>query len=245
MSRLSHQWETVGEKHMKIEEAEAPIYDLPPILYSADAERYAESLVKFPLEEIGSGAWMEQHRKIEKLNLQAHQSAMTNSDEYVLESILTFNKLDILVHDLLAIELWKENIFPLLLRKIIGRNSMRVYFILYHEASLVNLFEVLLYHKHICQAGGERMLELVDYVARKLTRLNSGFDFRKYDPSSSGTPLSAKEVADNLTKISPEDELLRHLTEMEFKICITACSMARLVCFIQPIIFCVYQQNEL
>ena len=46
---------------------------------------------------------MEQHRRLEKLNIQAHQSAMTNSEEFVLESILTFDKLDVLIHDLLLI----------------------------------------------------------------------------------------------------------------------------------------------
>ena len=43
-----------------------------------------------------------------KLNLQAHQSAMARSDEYVLEALLTFDKLGVVVHELLAIEAWKE-----------------------------------------------------------------------------------------------------------------------------------------
>lgn len=53
-------------------------------------------------------SWFEQHRRLAKLNLQAHQSAMARSDEYVLEALLTFDKLSVVVHELLAIEAWKE-----------------------------------------------------------------------------------------------------------------------------------------
>lgn len=53
-------------------------------------------------------SWFDQHRRLAKLNLQAHQSAMARSDEYVLEALLTFDKLGVVVHELLAIEAWKE-----------------------------------------------------------------------------------------------------------------------------------------
>jgi hypothetical protein len=39
--------------------------------------------------------------------LQAHQNAASNSDEYVLESVMTFGKIDTLIHDLLSIEVRK------------------------------------------------------------------------------------------------------------------------------------------
>ena len=55
---------------------------------------------------------------------------------------------------------------------------------MYHEATLVNLFEVL-FITSMCQAGSELMLELVDYSARKLTRLQSGYDFKVHEPSAS------------------------------------------------------------
>jgi hypothetical protein len=68
------------------------------------------------------------------------------------------------------IDVWKEHIYPSLKESLAGKNNMRLYFILYHEATIVNLLEVLLYHKHVCENGGEKMLELVDYVAKKLAR---------------------------------------------------------------------------
>ena len=54
-----------------------------------EAERLVESLKMFEIEEIGCSAWLQQHEVLERLNIQAHQSAASNSDEYVLESIMT------------------------------------------------------------------------------------------------------------------------------------------------------------
>ena len=71
-----------------------------------------------------------------------------------MEAFLTFNKLEILIYDLLLIELWKENVFPIISKQLVEKNSMRLYFILYHEATMVNFLELFLYHKHICEAAG-------------------------------------------------------------------------------------------
>ena len=224
----THKWDISAAKHMKIdEEVDPKMYDLPTIIDPMEAERYIEGLMKFKVEDVGSSRWLDQHAQLEKLNLQAHQSAMSNSDEYIIESLLTFSKLEVLIHDLLIIEAWKENVYPQLKQRVAGRNSIRIYFVLYHEATVVNLLEVLLYHKHICENGGEQMLELVDYVARKLTRLQSGYDFRSHDPSSG---LSAKEYAAALEAKTPEQELTQHLTEIEFRVCISACALARFLC---------------
>ena len=166
--------------------------------------------------------------------MQAHQSAASNNEEFVLEAILTFDKLDVLIHDLLVIEAWKENVYSEILDQVAGRNSMRVYFVMYHEATLINLFEVLLYHKHICQQGGDKMLELVDYIARKLTRLQSGYDFKTNANANAKSPVTsenaserAKEMAAELEKRTPKDDLAQHLTDIEFKVCISACTIAR------------------
>jgi zinc finger MYND domain-containing protein 10 len=67
-----------------------------------------EGLKQFEIADVGSSAWLDQHQRIVKLNLQAHQSAMARSDEFVLEALQTFNKVGVLVHELLLIEAWKE-----------------------------------------------------------------------------------------------------------------------------------------
>lgn len=235
MSRPSHQWDTSAARRMKIEEeASIPAMNLPTIIDYSEAERFVESLRTFELQEVGSTAWMEQHRRLEKLNLQAHQNAMSNSDEYVMEAVLTFNKLGVLIHGLILIEAWKENVYPLLLNDLAGRNNMRLYFILYHEATLVNLFEVFFYYKHVIEAAGEKMLDMVDYISRKLTRLHSASErFRQIELNknlSASDPDAAKSFAAELEKRTPKEELDQHWLEIEFRICVTSVSLARFVC---------------
>lgn len=234
MSRPSHQWDTSGLRRMKIEEEGiVPATNLPTIIDYNEAERYVESLKKFDLSEVGNPSWMEQHRRLEKLNLQAHQNAMSNSDEFVMEAVLTFDKLGVLIHDLILIEAWKENIYPLLLDDLAGKNNMRLYFILYHEATLVNLFEVFFYYKHVVEAAGDKMLDMVDYISRKLTRLNSANEkFRQLELTkemSARDPDAAKAFAENLEKRTPKEELQQHWLEIEYRICVTSVSLARFV----------------
>ena len=54
-----------------------------------------------------------------------------------------------------------------------GDCNMRLYFTLYHEATLSNLLEVVLYRKHACEEASDVMVDLVDYCARKMVLLNS------------------------------------------------------------------------
>lgn len=51
---------------------------------------------------------------------------------------------------------------------------MRLYFTLYHEATLANLLKIAMFHGHICEQGGDLLIELADYCARKMTLLISG-----------------------------------------------------------------------
>jgi len=218
---------------MAIEEegSQPALSNVAPIVDPMEAERLVDSLKKFELDEVGSVQWMEQHRKFEKLNIQAHQNAMRNSDPFVLEAFLTFNKIDVLIYDLILIEVWKESVYPLLLDRLAGRNSMRLYFVLYHEATLVNLLEVFLYHRHVCEAAGEKMMELVDYVGRKLARLNNtSADFRQHHAEPQQEPLTldnAKDFAEELASRTPADELRRQCMDIEFRVCVSAVSISR------------------
>ena len=42
---------------------------------------------------------------------------------------------------------------------------------LYHEATVVNLLETVLFHEEAAQSGEDAMLDLADYCYRKLTYL--------------------------------------------------------------------------
>lgn len=236
MARPAHQWDTKVTNSMHIEDVDdtGPATNYIPtiILDARETERYVEELQKFDVKEVGSKLWMQQHKRLEQLNLQAHENAISNSDEYVLEAILTFDKIEVLIHDLLLIEVWKESVYPLLLDELAGRNSMRIYFILYHEATLINLLELFFYHKHLCEAGGDKVLEVVDFVARKLARLNNPhYDFRMDGIEKKNTVnKDAKEYAASLESRTPKDELKDHFAEIDYRVCTSAVSICRFIC---------------
>ncbi|CAM9275899.1 unnamed protein product, partial [Heterosigma akashiwo] len=78
-----------------------------PLLSVAEAEQHIEMLRSFPLEEVGTSDWLKQSEIIGKLNIQAHQSAAQRSDEFVLEALQTWEKVPLLVEELLRVEAWR------------------------------------------------------------------------------------------------------------------------------------------
>lgn len=99
------------------------------VLAADEAERLVEALQPMALEDVGTPKWMQQHMVFEKLNAQAHHNAMTNSDPFVLEALLTFDKLSVVVRELITVEAWKEHVFPRCRDRIAELGSLRAYFI--------------------------------------------------------------------------------------------------------------------
>lgn len=54
--------------------------------------------------QIGCAEWLEQHEDLERLNLQAHHNVHCHSDEFVMAALVAFDKLPLLVHELLVSE---------------------------------------------------------------------------------------------------------------------------------------------
>lgn len=46
--------------------------------------------------------------------VQAHFNAQTHSEEFVNEALASFDKVSVLVHELVVLDIWKEKVFPLL-----------------------------------------------------------------------------------------------------------------------------------
>ena len=160
-----HAW-SLNERGMEISDGEAAEFGAQ-LMSVDDAERSVEGLRAFALEAVGEPAWMAQHEALERLNLQAHQSAQARSDEFVLEAFLTFEKLRELVRELLVAEAWRERVLPRVRQTVAGDGrGMRAYFVLYHEAIVMNLLEVLCFHAHVCEALGDALVDLVRSRAR-------------------------------------------------------------------------------
>ena len=45
------------------------------------------------------------------------------ADDFVKEALLSFGKIDTLVHELLCVEVWKENVLPLLFKQSCAANT--------------------------------------------------------------------------------------------------------------------------
>ena len=59
--------------------------------------------------------------------MQAHINAVMRSDEFIMESLVTFDKVKLLIFDLLVTEVWKQKVLPILKPDIINISSFRSY----------------------------------------------------------------------------------------------------------------------
>ena len=144
---------------------------MPVNLTPFEADHYVQSIEELDLEAIGSKEFLDQHEKIEKLSVMAHYQAEDRSDEYVVDYIHTHDKMQSLIHNLIVIETWKNNVFPHLRSEICKLSSLRSYVPLYFEAVCCGLIEMCLYTATGCESASDSLVDLIDYVYRKLTYL--------------------------------------------------------------------------
>ena len=210
-----------------------------PLLSPFEAQALVKGLKFFTLQDVGSSIWLKQHQVLERLNMQAHQSARQGSgDEFVLEALVSEpDKMTCLIHDLILLDCWKEKMWPTIKPPVIARQcTMRAYFILFHEATLVNLLEVLLYHLHACETAGDALLDLIDYCVGKMNWLNSGGAVTAGAGGasrSSNTASTDKDVrarAAPLANRDPAEHLQEQAQTIHFQVAITAVGILRLLC---------------
>lgn len=96
---------------------------------------------------------------------------MVKTDEFIMESMVTFDKVKILIYDLIEAETWKIKLLPLLKDHMLTLNTYRSYIAIYHEAVICNLLEVIMYHRTAVDSAEEFLVELIDYAYRKLITL--------------------------------------------------------------------------
>tara|TARA_B110001450_G_C17629721_1_gene484708 strand:+ start:263 stop:619 length:357 start_codon:yes stop_codon:yes gene_type:complete len=108
---------------------------------------------------------------MDRLNIQAHKNAMHSTDEFVMEAFCTHDKIPTIVNDLLTAEVWMTKIFPLIKKDVALLSSVKSYLCLYHEASIVNLLEVMLYHRTACESSEDALVEVIDYCYRKFVNM--------------------------------------------------------------------------
>lgn len=59
--------------------------------------------------------------------MQAHINALMRSDEFIMESLITFDKIKIMIYQLLVSEVWKSKVYPLVKERMLQISSFRSY----------------------------------------------------------------------------------------------------------------------
>lgn len=188
--------------------------DLTPF----EVEYFVNDIEEHKLEEVGNKKWLTHHERIEKLNWTAHNQAKESLDEFVVDQFNMLEKGPLLIYDLILSEVWKEKIWPLVKDKIAKFSSLRTYIPVYHEASVANLIEILLYHRTSCEECGDALIDLVDWCIRKLRYLLS-----KPNHELVRQVTSAKECVE-WDQVRCIDE---QFLECEFQVCMCAISILR------------------
>lgn len=186
------------------------------IVHPEEIDLYIRSIREFQISEIGAKSWIEAHERIVKLNQQAIVEASGSREEVVKELLIIQDKLPSLVHEAYSILVWRTKILPTLLQCKELSATFFIYTVLYHELTVISLFETVLYHENSCESLGEIVIDLIDYSVHGVTQLiglcHSGYYLEKIDET---------------IEVSPADELNRQKNDILFGIgmkCVTVLS---------------------
>ncbi|XP_052871746.1 zinc finger MYND domain-containing protein 10 homolog [Anopheles cruzii] len=183
----------------------------PYAVFPEDIETFVVSLRPFEVADIGSAGWIDQHNVLLKLCQQAFIEASTKQEEVVKERLIMEDKLAVLVREVFSVVVWREHILPLLLALKEPDTTFVLYSVLYHEANVASMLEIILYHKDTVEALGSVTLDLVDYCAGAIGRLiglmANGYNDREDDPPP-----------EELLNESTREEVVRMQRGMEFRI---------------------------
>ena len=96
---------------------------LDEIITPFEMQHLISSLSKLDVTLYGSAEWLRHHEKIEKLNNQGHRNALNGDEKGMVEDFVTGgdsgnNQVETLIHDLLVSEAWKDNVFPVIKKKL-------------------------------------------------------------------------------------------------------------------------------
>eukprot|EP00736_Rhodelphis_marinus_P012319 Rmarinus@m.2834 len=186
------------------------------IMTAVEAEGMVERLEPFEIDVVGSGRWMTQQENAGKLNIQAHHNAIHRGDEFVMEALISYDKISVIVHELVVLELWKEKVFPHILEYCAEKHHIKAHSVLHHEAALCNLLEVVLFHKEAMECAGEALVDLSDYCYRKIIRLLEIME-----------PVERTKSAEDYMKESTTDHLKEQVREIEFSCGMCCLSIVR------------------
>ncbi|KAJ3120343.1 Zinc finger MYND domain-containing protein 10 [Nowakowskiella sp. JEL0407] len=186
-----------------------------------EAETNISNLQNFEIDEVASERWSNQHQTLEALNFQAHMNIQNKRDEYITSGMLSFDKIGLLIHELLVIEVWQSKVFPHLMSDINSEISTQIYFVLFHEATIVNLLEVILAEKSAVLAADELLVELVDYSSRKIAYLCAWEEADDVDTKNEDKSTILKKILER----GDREIMIQNKKQLDFSIAISVLSI--------------------
>uniref|UniRef100_A0A7S3N1S5 MYND-type domain-containing protein n=1 Tax=Strombidium inclinatum TaxID=197538 RepID=A0A7S3N1S5_9SPIT len=184
-----------------------------------------ETLKQIDLKEYGSKQWFSQHENLDRLNIQAHKNAMGASDEFVMDQFVSHDKVSLLVESLLTAEVWKQKVFPLIKEDVAKISSLKSYICMYHEASICNLLEIMLYHRTACENSEDALVELIDYCYRKFVAITHKAD--EYEKRRDKAPEKVDPRA--YLEQNAVEELEKQAEEIDLSCSMIALSLVRFI----------------
>lgn len=175
------------------------------VLTPFEAEAFVKTLQEIDIREYGGFAWTRQLEYLQKLNYQSHRNAKAREDEFVMDAVVTEDKVKTLIHEVLAAEVWKGRIFPLIKPALREVMSAKPYLLLYYQGVVLNFLEVLMYHRSVIDTAEDLLVDFIDYCYRKLLPL--------LNPSED----------------EPAEDLDKQAKDLEFRMGMTSLSVMRFI----------------
>uniref|UniRef100_T1J7X5 WD repeat-containing protein on Y chromosome n=1 Tax=Strigamia maritima TaxID=126957 RepID=T1J7X5_STRMM len=200
----------------------------PAVLLYVEAEAYVDNIQTFSFEKIGTILWWNQHRQIEQLTMQAVTNASANEDEFVKELLLLYNKIPILIHELIVMEIWKQKLLKIMFKihedeDDANPSILAVSIALRHEANLVTLLETILFHGDCCESLKDVIVEVADYCHRRIVHLINICQENKSETEDPPT-------TDSLMSQTTQEDVQRQEEESQFQIDLKCISILRYIC---------------
>ena len=133
-------------------------------------EIISKKINEISFETIGSGEFIQHHAYLNKLNMQEMKNILTGGEDIIMTQFIDHDKLKLLIKELYTVNTFKEKVYPIIKDKIIKLCSIKSYFILYHEAVLVNLIENFLYSITACQAAEDYLVDVIEYAYKMISK---------------------------------------------------------------------------
>jgi len=137
---------------------------------------------------------------------QAHVSIQNGTDEFVLDTLVSLDKIRVLVHELVLTQVWREMVYPRLVKlDFVKKTSMIAYMVFYHEVTVLSLLEAVLYNQEAVECLADAAVDLAEYCQQRLLELNS--TIAAGGSVDTGGALDPKEMAELDGQESLEDQI--------------------------------------